>query len=79
MWHVSSRSGVATLRTAIHLLLTYLPKQVVSYTDIKQLAKRMQSSPSEVSWCVKQGQGVVSQLDQYYKFPSVLALLIWWQ
>ena len=26
MWHVSSRSGVATLRTAIHLLLTYLPK-----------------------------------------------------
>jgi len=25
MWHVSSRGGVATLRTAIHLLLTYLP------------------------------------------------------
>ena len=25
MWHVSSRSGVATLRTAIHLLLTYCP------------------------------------------------------
>ena len=24
MWHVSSRSGVATLRTAIRLLLTYL-------------------------------------------------------
>ena len=24
MRHVSSRSGVATLRTAIHLLLTYL-------------------------------------------------------
>jgi len=24
MWHVSSRSGVATLQTAIHLLLTYL-------------------------------------------------------
>ena len=24
MWHVSSRSGVATLRTATHLLLTYL-------------------------------------------------------
>ena len=28
MWHESSRSGVATLRTAIHLLLTYL---LVSY------------------------------------------------
>jgi len=26
MWHVSSRSGVATLQTAIHLLLTYLRK-----------------------------------------------------
>ena len=24
VWHVSSCSGVATLRTAIHLLLTYL-------------------------------------------------------
>ena len=24
IWHVSSRSGVATLRTAIHMLLTYL-------------------------------------------------------
>ena len=24
MWHVSSRSGVVTLRTATHLLLTYL-------------------------------------------------------
>jgi len=24
MWHVSSRSGVATLRTAIHLLHTYI-------------------------------------------------------
>ena len=24
VWHVSSRSGVATLRTAIHLLLNYL-------------------------------------------------------
>jgi len=24
MWHVSTRSSVATLRTAIHLLLTYL-------------------------------------------------------
>ena len=24
MWHVSSRNGLTTLRTAIHLLLTYL-------------------------------------------------------
>jgi len=27
LWHMSSRSGVATLRTAIYLLLTYLPSQ----------------------------------------------------
>jgi len=30
MWHVLSRSGVATLRTAIHLLLTYLLTETVS-------------------------------------------------
>ena len=30
MWHVSSRSGVATLRTAIHSLLTYLLTYYVS-------------------------------------------------
>jgi len=29
MWHASSRSGVATLRTAIHLLLTCLRRGVV--------------------------------------------------
>ena len=29
MWHVSSRSGAATLRTAIHLLLTYLLDRIV--------------------------------------------------
>jgi len=28
MWHVSSRSGVETLQTAIHLLLTYLLKHL---------------------------------------------------
>ena len=32
MWHVSSHSGVATLRTAIHLLLTYLLLSSVTYT-----------------------------------------------
>ena len=34
MWHVSSRSGVATLRTAIHLLLTYL----LTYTHARARA-----------------------------------------
>jgi len=31
MWHVSSRSGVATLRTAIQLLLTYLLTEYEHY------------------------------------------------
>ena len=30
MWHVSSRGGVATLRTAIHLLLTYIPTTLLN-------------------------------------------------
>ena len=34
MWHVSFRSGVATLRTAIHLLLTYFLTQL--FNDFKQ-------------------------------------------
>ena len=34
MWHVSSRSGVATLRTAIHLLLTYLLLELVLGSEI---------------------------------------------
>ena len=33
MWHVSSRSGVATLRTAIHLLLTFLLTYLLTYDD----------------------------------------------
>jgi len=34
MWHVSSHSGVATLRTAIHLLLTYLLARARTKTRI---------------------------------------------
>ena len=38
MWHVSSRSGVATLRTAIHMLLTcYLIVYSVLSTLIKKI------------------------------------------
>jgi len=33
MWHASSRSGVATLRTAIHLLLTYLMYTIYTNTS----------------------------------------------
>ena len=36
MWHVSSRSGVATLRTAIHLLLTYQLSLILPLVTINQ-------------------------------------------
>jgi len=34
MWHVSSCSGVANLRTAIHLLLTYLLTSLPRYVCV---------------------------------------------
>ena len=37
MRHVSSRSGVATLRTAIHLLLTYLPRSACKHVRETEL------------------------------------------
>ena len=40
VWHVSSRSGVATLRTAIHLLLTYV------LTYLKRTCSRVTSASS---------------------------------
>jgi len=46
MWHVSSRSGVATLRTAIHLLLTcYLLSPVG--VQVNQTMMRLIVSDSE--------------------------------
>jgi len=40
MWHVSSRSGLATLRTAIHLLLTYLLTMAVARSSSGSVAIR---------------------------------------
>ena len=40
MWHVSSCSGVATLRTAMHLLLTYLLIRVKSQRGTPGLDER---------------------------------------
>jgi len=37
VWHVSSRSGVATLRTAIHLLLSYLPATYFASGDVRSV------------------------------------------
>jgi len=46
MWNVSSRSGVATLRTAIHLLLTRLYNIIIIIiiiTDIFRVAETMKT------------------------------------
>jgi len=38
MWRVSFRSGVATLRTDVHLLLTYLQQQIVAVLTARRYA-----------------------------------------
>ena len=48
MWHVSSRSDVATLRTVIHLLLTYLLTYFnccVGYSDMTKPLSTTPTSP----------------------------------
>ena len=50
MWHVSSRSGVATVRTAIHLLLTYLLNRKVK--PIWILLEQETVSGSDISWAI---------------------------
>jgi len=57
IWHVSSRSGVATLRTAIHLLLTYLltlyrgqPMEVVQHLrDVAAIGGMVSIGPNDVN------------------------------
>ena len=46
MWHVSSRTGVATLRTAIHLLLTYLITYLLQIAQIRD----MRDEGRKVGW-----------------------------
>jgi len=48
MSHVSSRSGVATLRTAIHLLLTYM-RQVDRKQRLRRAMTTMMMRPETVS------------------------------
>jgi len=38
MWRVSFRSGVATLRTDVHLLLTYLQQQIIAVLTARRYA-----------------------------------------
>ena len=43
MWNVSSRSGVATLRTAIHLILTYLLSRPVHPFGVDKMSSKLES------------------------------------
>ena len=67
MWHVSSRSGVATLRTVIHLLLTYfnsdynsaalgisqtIPVHFSAYADASFIADKGMVRLSWLGWLV---------------------------
>jgi len=58
MWHVSSRSGVVTLRTAIHLLLTYLltylliETQHIQPTTHKEIEKAIKQKAKTSSTCI---------------------------
>jgi len=62
MRHVSSRSCVATLRTAIHLLLTYLLTYLLTL-DIHQLINQHLN---------KQGPGLQNILRQSYDYLTII-------
>jgi len=47
MWHVSSRSGVATLRTAIHLLFTYL---LATWCVVKKNFYKLRNRWENIQW-----------------------------
>jgi len=50
MWHVSSRSGVATLRTAIHLLFTHLHTFNGPFSGTTWLSRYQKARHSEWQW-----------------------------
>jgi len=63
MWHVSSRSSVATLRTAIHLLLTYYRSAAATTATLCLQSDRpvhQLSTPMKNTWIVLSDSGTVS-------------------
>ena len=81
MWHVSFRSGVVTLRTAIHLLLVTVVKclsRLVSHTPIQR--RFVPATSSTCLWVVSRWQscarpGLMLVTNDYGK-RSQLQLLI---
>jgi len=82
MWHVSSRSGVATLRTAIHLLLTcYLlcrlcsagfPKQTAAQTVLRAINNYFKSVMTSA---LRQVYFVLYDMDSINVYTSELGKL----
>ena len=68
MWHVSSRSDVAALRTAIHLLLTYsLVRRTNRPLDVKGGARSVPQSPDDAA----NGAMLVERCAQCVQFTAV--------
>ena len=68
MWHVSSRSGVAALRTAIHLLLTYsLVQRPNRPLDIKGGTRNVSQLPDDAA----NGAMLVGRCAQCVQFTAV--------
>jgi len=68
MWHVSSRSGVATLRTAIHLLLTYLLSYIAAFSALTLLVGRQEGHPA----CKKLSGGVLAWLSVWSEVQTCI-------
>ena len=67
MWHVSSRSSIPTLRTAIHLLLSYLP----AYMALCLHVNTSPSRPPDCMWHHQPGCPWNKWLDQLWDdYPS---------
>jgi len=58
MWHMSSHSGVATLRTAIHLLLIYLQhqSQMKPVTVYRQISFFRFFAPMPLAYIMPRGE-----------------------
>ena len=64
IWHVSSRSGVVTLQTAIHLLLSYL----VAFSALMLLVGQQEGHPA----CKKLSGGVLAWLSVRSKVQTCI-------
>ena len=67
MWHVSSCSGVATLRTAIHLLLTYL-LTILPFSALTLLVGQQEGHPA----CKKLSGGLRAWLSVWSKVQTCI-------